>query len=441
MGDRRCSIIIPVWNGREYLAACLDGILGQIGPQDEVIVVDNCSSDGSAALVRERYPQARLIENERNLGFAGGCNVGLRAAQGEVLFLVNQDVVLRAGWLEAMWEALTPAEVGVVGCKLLYPDGTIQHAGGMVQYPLAHTQHHGYREPDRGQWDDKREVDFVTGAAIGLKTRLLKEVGLFDEGFFPAFYEEVDLCYRARAAGYQVIYVSDGVAVHHETTSVDRESIDYYRWITRGRLRFVLKHDTPERFHDEFVPAERPWLAWLSIGPLQAGLRMAYLDVLLGLQGFPRTGVLVDEPSLEAAAESLIALREALIVIPPSIPGAQDGPDRLTEAAWQVQERPFTSRVPIVGPLVARFREMWNSVSAKWYVRPMLEQQNEINRIAQERLAALQEILLCLDRETVDARRLQAEAMLGLQAEADRLRERISRLERELSELSDRRNP
>ncbi len=411
----RSSIIVVSWNGEPYLADCLDALAAQVGSDDEVIVVDNGSTDGSASLVRQRHPQVRLIENGRNLGFAGGCNVGLRAAEGQALLLVNQDVVVRPGWLEAMLAALAAAEVGVVGGKLLYPDGTIQHAGGILHDPQALPGHLGYREADRGRWDAARDVEYVTGAAMGFRREMLERVGFFDEGFFPAFYEETDFCARARAAGYRVVYVPTAVAVHRETTTVEREGVEYHRWMGRGRLRFVLKHQTPARFHGDFVPAERLWLAAQRAPALREGLRAAYLDTLLGLRDMPRTGVLADEGSEEAVAEALIELRATLV-------GGELLADPLGGVPWAVEERPFRSDLPVLGPWIARFRALWNSVSTRWYVLPLLEQQNEINRRLALALAAAQENIVALDRELADARRLHAQALHALREDIERLR-------------------
>jgi GT2 family glycosyltransferase len=446
----KISVIIPVWNGREYLPACLDALLAQGDAELEIIAVDNASADGSATLVRERYPQVRLIENERNLGFAGGCNAGLRAAQDEYLILVNQDVIVHQGWLQAMLKALAPPSVGIVGCKLLYPDGTIQHAGGIMRYPSAQPNHYGYREPDCGQWDTLREVDYVTGAAMGLRRTVLDKVGFFDEGFFPAFYEEADLCLRARAAGYQVIYTPDAVATHAETTTVERNGAEYHRWMGRGRLRFLLKHYTAAQFHDDFVPAERAWLGSLTDPAMRRGLWMAYLDTLLNLRDIPRTGVLVEEGSAERVAEvltDLCALLTASFDKPAEVAPA---PASLAALPWCVQERPFTSKIPVIGPAIARFRELWNSVATKWYVRPLIEQQNEINRqlvleigrVREEleairgrleatrgELEAAQEIIVSLDRETVDRHRIQVRATYALQEEMMWLSEKVRTLE------------
>ncbi len=402
----RASVIIVSWNGESYLEDCLSAIEAQTSLSDEIIVVDNCSADDSAALVRERFPQIRLFENERNLGFAGGCNAGLRAAQGGYLLLVNQDVTVQAGWLEAMIEALAPTEVGAVGCKLLYPDGTIQHAGGIISYPLALPGHYGYHEPDQKQWDVQREVDYVTGAAIGLKRAILNEIGLFDEKFFPACYEETDLCFRTKAAGYQVIYTPNALGIHHETTTTDRESTEYNRWMNRGRLRFVLKHYTAEQFLDEFVPAERAWLAELTDLAIRQGTRAAYLDTVLSLRDVPKSGVLAEERSTEAVAEALLDLREVLSV---SFDSSRIiARDFLVEPPWRIHE----SRIPILGPAIARLRGFWDSM---WRL--------------QEKLAVVQEILASMDREATESRRIQAETMYSLQEELDSLQSRVRALE------------
>jgi len=438
----RAAVIVVSWNGEAHLTDCLAAILAQAGPGDDVIVVDNGSTDGSVALVRERYPRVRLVENGRNLGFAGGCNVGLRAAQADRLILVNQDVVAQAGWLEGLLEALALPEVGVAGSKLLYPDDTVQHAGGLLRYPLALPEHRGYREPDYGQWDETCDVDYVTGASMGLRRAVLDEIGLFDEGFFPAFYEETDLCLRAKAAGYRVVYAPGSRALHHETTTVARESTDYHRWMGRGRLRLVLKHYTPAQFHDDFVPAERAWLASLTAPAMREGLRLAYLDTLLALREMPRTGVLADPAGDEAVADLLIDLRGALV---PRHKGQQaiSGRRLLGALPWRLEEKPFTSRIPVLGPVIARFRELWNSVATRWYVRPLIEQQNEINRRLVDEVALLQqmisevtwEMISTLDREATDARRLSAQAVYGLREDLSRLQARMEALEAAVAAL------
>ena len=138
------SVVIPVWNGRHHLRNCLDALQDQGVPDLEIIAVDNGSADGSAGFVAEHYPQVQLIRNERNLGFAGGCNTGLREARGSILVLLNQDTVVQPGWLAAMVCPFEEKQVGVVGAKILEPDGsTLSHAGGYLEWPLALGWHVG----------------------------------------------------------------------------------------------------------------------------------------------------------------------------------------------------------------------------------------------------------------------------------------------------------
>jgi GT2 family glycosyltransferase len=258
----RASIIVVSWNGEAHVEDCLDAVVAQAGADDEIAVVDNASTDGTVALVRERYPRVRLIENERNLGFAGGCNVGLRVARGERVFILNQDVVLREGWLDTMCRALSDPLVGIVGCKLFYPDGrTVQHAGGIIRWPRATPDHWGHGEEDDGRWDKPMDVDYVTGAAWGFRRDMPEQIREMDEGFWPGYYEEVDYCFRAREAGLRIVYVSAAEAIHAESTSLGKGSDAYLRAFQQGRLRFVLKHLSAERFLHDFVPAERAWLA------------------------------------------------------------------------------------------------------------------------------------------------------------------------------------
>lgn len=276
----KASVIIPAWNGREYLPSCLDALLAQGYPDLEVIVVDNASTDGSADLVAEQYPHVHLIRNRRNLGFAGGCNTGLRVAQGDVLILLNQDTCVHPGWLQALVEALKNPRTGVAGCKILYPDGkTIQHAGGWIEWPLGLTHHYGQGEEDAGQWDEPRSVEYVTGAALACRRNVLDQVGLLDEGFWPAYFEDVDFCVHVREAGYEVRYIPDALLTHEETTSL-ADSPTLSRSYQRGRLRFVLKHMPPGRFLAEFVPAEKTYQPPAMRGKESASLRSVYLETL-----------------------------------------------------------------------------------------------------------------------------------------------------------------
>jgi GT2 family glycosyltransferase len=396
-------------------------LIGQLGSADELIVVDNGSTDGSAELVRERYPEATLIAAGCNLGFSGGNNVGMRAAAGEQIILVNQDVIVHEGWLEAILSALLPEAVGIVGSKLVYPDGRIQHAGGTLIYPGAHPDHLGYRQVDDGRWDALRAVEYVTGAAIGISRSVLDRVGYLDEGFTPAFYEEVDLCARARDAGYQVSYVPGAVATHLETTTVSRASVDYHRWMNRGRLRYVLKHYAPAQFFGDFVPAERQWLASLGEATWRRSLQLAYLDSLLGLKSVPPGGVLTDSASLQAVADALIELRAAISCVPARDPGWARGPASQRGPNWAYRARTAILRAPLVGEIASGLRRLWNSVIVRSLTRPLL---------IQDQLDCVVETTVRLDREAADSHRVVAGALYGLQEQITAIEARLDDLAR-----------
>jgi GT2 family glycosyltransferase len=281
----KVSVIVLTWNGVDYVEACLEAVLAQAPPPFEVIVVDNASTDGTPDLVTERFPGVQLIRNSRNLGFAAGNNVGLRAATGEVLVLLNQDTLVHPGLLSALAEAFEKPPVGLAGCKLLYPDGTIQHAGGYLHGPRGETEHVGRLEADDGRFDAQTDPEFVTGAAIGISRQALAHIGLLDEGFSPAYYEDVDWCFRARAAGWRVVYVPNAVATHYEGASADHVSYSHIMSGNYGRVRFLLKHWPLDRLLDEFGPAEADWVAALPRVTWLMAARGAYLRAWLDLPG------------------------------------------------------------------------------------------------------------------------------------------------------------
>lgn len=236
----QASVIIPVWNGEAVIEACLAALYAHSGDRlREVIGVDNASPDRSAAIIQERFPQTRLLRQPVNLGFAGGVNAGLRAGRGDVLILLNQDCIVQAGWLDALLDVLAVnPRLGIAGCTILNADGSINHAGAQLRRPIALGQHF----TDRGG-DEPRAVDYVTGAAMAIRRAAWDTVGPFDADFYPAYYEEVDYCYRARHAGFEVAYVPTA-EVQHLFSSREWQHDPIRSWATHqhSRYRFVSKH-------------------------------------------------------------------------------------------------------------------------------------------------------------------------------------------------------
>ena len=236
----QASIIIPVWKGESVIADCLAAVFVQSGDRLlEVICVDNASPDHAAAIIVERFPQVRLISQPINLGFAGGVNAGLRAVNGDVGVLLNQDCIVQAGWLDALLDALNAhPEFGLAGCTLFNADGSINHAGAQLRRPIALGQHLTDRDGDQ-----PHAVDYVTGAALAIRRSTWDTIGLFDNGFYPAYYEEVDYCYRARRHGLEIGYVP-AATVQHLFTSREWQHDPIKSWATHqhSRYRFVCKH-------------------------------------------------------------------------------------------------------------------------------------------------------------------------------------------------------
>jgi GT2 family glycosyltransferase len=252
------SVVIVARDGERYLEACLASVYGQQRGPDQVFVIDNGSTDGGAELVARRYKSASVIRLPRNLGVAGGLNVGLHHSRGSVVVFLNQDVVLDPSCLGELEEAiLRNASWGICGSKLLYPAShIIQHAGGVVELPLYLTKHRGYGRTDNGQYDSICDVEYVTGAVLAAKRALLNWLGGFDERFFPAYYEDLDLCRRVRQAGFHVVYVPKAVAYHWESASTLKGSRRFLNYYHLNRLRFAIGNFLSDEDAARFVQLE-----------------------------------------------------------------------------------------------------------------------------------------------------------------------------------------
>jgi len=370
----RASVVIPVWNGRSYLPACLDALLAQEPAGFEVIAVDNASTDGSGEVIEARYPSVRLIRNQDNLGFAGACNAGLRAAAGEVLILLNQDTRVSAGWLDTLVRVCQDPRMGVVGCKALYPDGeTIQHGGGQIEWPLGRGSHIGAGQADGEEWNQAGPVDYVSGAAMAVRRDVLDKVGMLDERFWPGYYEDVDFCFRVRDAGYLVWYTPDAWLIHNESTALSGTQA-LLEALHRGRLLFVLKHLPPPRYLTEFVPAERAWLLPLDKSEVGKVMRHLYLETIPAAAAILAYRWKSPAATTRQVLNALLGLYERAFAEP--IP---------VELA--LREFGFKSSVPVVGPLFARLRWAWFNVAARWAVRHLAQQQEVVNDAFQRRIA------------------------------------------------------
>ncbi|WP_298815628.1 glycosyltransferase family 2 protein [uncultured Chloroflexus sp.] len=314
----RVAAIVLSWNASEAVFACLASLFQQSIPV-QVLVVDNASGDGTPALIAQMYPGLRLICNERNLGFAGGVNTGIRALLAdpeppEVIVLLNQDTELDERCIEHLVAPLeVDSEIAAVGAKIHYPDRTIQHAGVTLEWPRAIVRHIGWHEPDNGQYDESVECDWVTGAALALRVQALDPAQPFDEGFTPAYFEDIDLCQRLRRAGWKIVYNPAATLVHHESLSLPDE-LQRSCYYNRGRLRFIFKHYSIDTLLNEFIPAELAHVQQHALWPIEGhALRWAYAETLLNFSAILASRRQLDSTLTPTGEERLVAAIQDLI--------------------------------------------------------------------------------------------------------------------------------
>jgi GT2 family glycosyltransferase len=242
-------VVVVTFNALPWVERALESVRG-----NETIVVDHGSTDGTLELVRERFPEARLIEQE-NKGLGGGSNAGMRVASGDYFLLLNSDAWALDGSLECLVAvAEERADAAVVGPKLLNPDGTLQRSvrGFPTLWRLA-TEYLFLRKlaprsralnafyGDGFAHDRPLEAEFLMGACLLVRREAADTVGLFDEDFF-MFSEETDWCYRFRQAGWKVLFTPEAEFVHVGGASTQQNWGPMFREQVRGHLRFLTKH-------------------------------------------------------------------------------------------------------------------------------------------------------------------------------------------------------
>ncbi len=253
-GDPLVSIVIPVYGKLAYTCACLNSLTEHPGTIPfEVIVVDDHSPDDSADVLAQ-VTGLRLIRNAENLGFVGSCNAGAATARGRWLLFLNNDTVITPGWLEALLGTFDDfPETGLVGARLVYPDGRLQEAGGIVFNDGSGWNYGRFEDPNDPRYSYARPSHYCSGAAILIERRLFDELGGFDQRYAPAYYEDTDLAFKVREAGQQVIYQPASTVIHFEgiTSGTDLASgIKRHQVINRESFR--------ERWRDQLLRQPAP---------------------------------------------------------------------------------------------------------------------------------------------------------------------------------------
>lgn len=214
------SIVIPVYNQFEFTYHCVESIIKNSGDISyEILIGNDCSTDLTTQ-IEQIIPGVRCITNEKNLRFVLNCKNAAKYAKGTYLLFLNNDTQVQPNWLEPLVSLIESADdIGMVGSKLVYPDGTLQEAGGILWRDGSAWNYGNRQNPALPEFNYVKEADYISGAAIMLSRALWEEIGGFDERFVPAYCDDSDLSFTVRKMGYRVMYQPKSVVVHFEGVS------------------------------------------------------------------------------------------------------------------------------------------------------------------------------------------------------------------------------
>ncbi|MEM3871081.1 MAG: glycosyltransferase family 2 protein [Nitrososphaeria archaeon] len=243
------SVIILNYNGLRNLGnilkECIESVLNTDYPNFEVLFVDNASTDGSVDFIKKKFgwdARLKIIQNERNFGFAEGNNIGMKKAKGEYIVLLNNDTKVDSQWLKELVKALQAPEIGAAQSKILQLQNPnlLDCAGGFIDY-IGLSYSRGYGEKAE-KYQKITEIFYAKGAALIIKRKVLKRIGCLDPIMF-LYYEEADLCWRVWLNGYKVIFVPTSIVYHAQgaTTSKLFEHSRVY-FLTRNRIITLIKN-------------------------------------------------------------------------------------------------------------------------------------------------------------------------------------------------------
>lgn len=249
MADPLIVVVVLNTNRRADTLACLESLAHSRYANQQVIVLDNASTDGSVPAIRAAFPGARLVSLQSNLGYAGNNNVGITEALAlgaDWVLVLNEDTVVHPDCLSGMARVgVSDPRIGMLGPLVFHHDepDIIQSADGRLG-PRWESEHLGQNEPDRGQYASPRDVDWISGCGILARATLIEQVGMLDERFF-YYWEETEWCLRARRAGWRVVQVPQARLWHKGVRRDYRPSPDITYYNTRNRLLMMRKHKAP----------------------------------------------------------------------------------------------------------------------------------------------------------------------------------------------------
>lgn len=253
--DPVVSIVLPVYNQFDYTYLCLKSILKHCKKYPyEIIVGDDCSDDEIKDL--KKYAEnIRIIRNEKNLGFIRNCNHAAKYAKGKYIVFLNNDTQVQEKWLESLVELIESDEtIGMVGSKLVYPDGTLQEAGGIIWRDGSGWNYGRNKSPLDSEYNYVKDVDYISGASIMVGKELWEKIGGFDERYCPAYFEDSDLAFAIRKKGYRVVYQPLSVLVHFEGVSngTDENSgLKHYQVVNKEKFVEKWKNELEQQYASE----------------------------------------------------------------------------------------------------------------------------------------------------------------------------------------------
>jgi GT2 family glycosyltransferase/LmbE family N-acetylglucosaminyl deacetylase len=240
----KVSIIMPVYNQSNYSYKCLRSIAGKVHLGYEVIVVNNASTDDTEQVL-SLIGNILVISNQENLGFIEACNQGANYAKGDYLLFLHNDTQLDSGAVEHLVETMAwSKQIGIVGARLLYPDGRLQEAGAIVWNDGSAMSYGESDNPELPAYSYVRDVDYCSSACLLVRSDVFERLGGFDRRYTPAYYEDTDLCFAARRLGYRVVYQPLAKAIHYRGVTSGRETSSVFmKYQVINQKKFVQKWD------------------------------------------------------------------------------------------------------------------------------------------------------------------------------------------------------
>jgi GT2 family glycosyltransferase len=306
----RVSVVIPTWNGAALLAVCLEALEAQTARDFEVLVVDNGSTDDSPAMVAAHFPWVQLIGLPENRGFSAAVNAGIAKARGDVVALLNNDTRADPRWVATLASVLAARpEIGFCASKMLSMADPRRLDNAGIDYRVdGFALTRGARELDGPAWSAPREVFGACGGAAAYRRALLEDVGTFDERFF-AYYEDVDLSFRARLRGWRCLYVPDAVVLHRQGASTVPSVRDVL--VPRNRLLTWIKN-MPAPLLRRRVPAAMRGLVAAAYSDARLGRAGAHLAGIAGALRWLRS-VLADRAQVQRGRRVSLGDLEAML--------------------------------------------------------------------------------------------------------------------------------